>query len=278
MWKIQSTQELAIAQPVHLADVLHASSLILRPQHVYKLLFILNMKKVRFYKNKILDEIMIDQFLNETGGGLDFGKFIVKMYPELKKARESVSLKNRQKTIHVFTKKYYSSHKKEIDKFTCILKNEWRKKENDFIKITKNLFGGYNFPEGKYIAYSSVVNCNPRFLDQKTFQFFYKKEVGDAIHTIAHELLHFMFFDFVNKRLKKEVKSLSEEQLWDLSEIFNVVVLKSSNYKNIIDKKFVKPYPSHKKYIPEFEKARIETTSIQDFIKQGIVILKEENC
>lgn len=236
------------------------------------------MKKLRFYTNEILDEIMIDQFLNETGGGLDFGKFIVKMYPELKKAREPVSLKDKQKIIHTFTKKYYNSHKKEIDKFTCVLKNEWSKKESDFVKITRSFFGGYDFPEGKYIAYSSIINCNPRFLDKKTFQFFYKKELADAIHTISHELLHFIFFDFVNKKLKKEVRGLSEEQLWNLSEIFNVIVLKSSFYKKIIDKKFVKPYPSHKKYIPEFEKALIETKSIEDFIKRGIVILKEENC
>lgn len=236
------------------------------------------MKKLRFYTNETLDEIMIDQFLGETGGGLDFGKFIVKMYPELKKARESVSLKDRQKIIHTFTKKYYSYHKKEIDKFTCVLKKEWGKKENDFIKITRNLFGEHNFPDGKYIAYSSIINCNPRFLDQKTFQFFYKKKLADAIHTISHELLHFIFFDFVNKKLKKEIRCLSEEQLWDLSEIFNVIVLKSSFYKKIIDKKLVKPYPDHKKYIPKFEKARMETNGIKDFIKQGIIILKEENC
>ena len=79
------------------------------------------MKKLRFYKNKILDEMMIDQFLKETGGGLDFGKFIIKMYPELKKARDSMSLKDKKKIIHTFTKKYYNSHKKEIDEFSNFL-------------------------------------------------------------------------------------------------------------------------------------------------------------
>lgn len=236
------------------------------------------MKKLRFYKNKILDEMMIDQFLKETGGGLDFGKFIIKMYPELKKARDSMSLKDKKKIIHTFTKKYYNSHKKEIDEFSNFLKIEWSKKEDDFVKTTRIFFNGYDFPEGKYIAYSSIINCNPRFLDQKTFQFFYKKETGDAIHTIAHELLHFIFFDFVNKKLKKEAKKISDDQLWDLSEIFNVVVLKSSFYKKIIDKKFVKSYPDHKKYIAKFEAAMKKSSNIEDFIKRGIVILKEENC
>ena len=235
------------------------------------------MKKLRFYTNEILDEIMIDQFLDENGGGLDFGKFIVKMHPDLKKARESIPLKDRQKIIHIFTKKYYASHKKEIRNKSIIIKKEWAKKEKNFLAITKNIFEGYDFPDGKYIAYSSIINCNPRFLDQKTFQFFYKKEVGDAIHTIVHELLHFIFFDFVNKKLKKEVSVLSEDQLWDLSEIFNVMILRSPDYKNIINKKFVRPYPNHKKYISEFEKALMETKSVGDFIKKGVLILKKEN-
>ncbi|NCU28604.1 MAG: hypothetical protein EOM85_02965 [Candidatus Moranbacteria bacterium] len=235
------------------------------------------MRSLRFYTNKILDEIMIDQFLNETGGGLDFGKSIVKMYPELNKTRGSVSQKKKQREIHSFVEKYYCSRNKEIKKLSSTIKKEWGKKEANFIKITKSIFKGYDFPGGKYIAYSSIINCNPRFLDQKTFQFFYKKEVDDAIHTIAHELLHFVFFDFVNKKLKKEISVLSEDQLWDLSEIFNVVILRSPDYKNIINKKFVKPYPDHKKYIPEFENIKNRTGNIQDFIRQGIVTLKKED-
>ena len=39
--------------------------------------------------------------------------------------------------------------------------------------------------------------------------------------------------------MKKDIKHLSENQLWDLSEIFNVVVLKSSRYRHIINQKFI---------------------------------------
>lgn len=233
------------------------------------------MKKLRFYANIILDEIMIDQFLDETGGGLDFGKYIIKRYPELKKARESIFSKDRKKIIHTFTKKYYNSHKKEINRVSSVLKKEWGKKEDTFVKITKNIFGGFEFPSGKYIAYASIIDCNPRFLDQKTFQFFYKKEMGGAIYTIAHELLHFIFFDFVNKKLKNEIACLSEEQLWDLSEIFNIIILKSPIYKKIIDKKFIRPYPNHKKYILQFKNAYKKSKNIEDFIKRGIFIIKK---
>jgi hypothetical protein len=97
--------------------------------------------------------------------------------------------------------------------------NIWRKKENRYVAVTEDFFGGFRFTKGKYIAYASIIDCNPRFLDSKTFQFFYKKSVSAAVYVITHELLHFIFFDFVEKRLKKEIKHLSEDQLWDLSEI-----------------------------------------------------------
>ena len=80
----------------------------------------------------------------------------------------------------------------------------WRKKENEYITITEDFFDGFQFQKGKYIAYASIINCNPRFLEPKTFQFFYKKPLADAIYTIAHELLHFIFFDFIKKKLKKK--------------------------------------------------------------------------
>ena len=110
----------------------------------------------------------------------------------------------------------------------------------------------------------------------KTFQFFYKKPLADAIYTIAHELLHFIFFDFIKKKLKKEAKHLSEDQVWDLSEIFNVVVLKSPRYLHIVNQKFVIPYPDHRRYIHQFEKAYKNSQNAEEFIRQGISIVSKK--
>ncbi len=110
-------------------------------------------------------------------------------------------------------------------------------------------------------------------MESKTFQFFYKKPLTDATYTIAHELLHFIFFDFIEKKLKKEIKHLSEDQLWDLSEIFNVVVLKSPRYRHIINQKFIIPYPDHLCYIHQFEKTYKNSQNAEEFIRYGISII-----
>lgn len=149
----------------------------------------------------------------------------------------------------------------------------WREQEKEYIAITKDFFGGFQFPKGKYIAYASIINCNPRFLESKTFQFFYKKPLADAAYTITHELLHFIFFDFIKKKFKKETKHLSEDQLWNLSEIFNVVVLKSSRYRHIVNQKFVIPYPDHQHYIRQFEGVYKNSQNAEEFIRHGISII-----
>ncbi|MDO8443416.1 MAG: hypothetical protein Q7S78_00195 [Candidatus Azambacteria bacterium] len=230
------------------------------------------MKNLRFYFNKKLDALMVEEFLKVSGGGIDFGQNIFKIHPQLKSVK-LLNFQQRKKTINAYFNNYYRTHKAVM---RCRIKNirdAWPKHEREFVAITEDFFGSFRFPRGKYIAYASILNCNPRFLDLKTFQFFYEKPLADAIYTIAHELLHFIFYDFIEKKLKKEVKHLSEDQLWDLSEIFNVVVLGSPRYCRIINQKFVIPYPDHRRYISQFEKAYKNSKNAKEFIRRGITII-----
>lgn len=158
------------------------------------------MNKLRFYLNKNLDERMAEQFLDERGGGIDFGKGIIKIYPRLKSVRSLKDTAQRKIAIRVYFDRYYRVHKALMRRKIELLRMAWHKREKEFIATTESFFDGFQFPKGKYIAYASIIDCNPRFLESKTFQFLYKKTVADAIHTIAHELTHFIFFDFVEKK------------------------------------------------------------------------------
>jgi len=232
------------------------------------------MKKIRFYTNKDLDKFMALQFLNEKAAGIDFGKNIIKIHPELKKARK-LNKKEKQRIINRYFDRYYKINKKNLQKRLRLFRNEWRKKEEAFLNITSSLFDNFQFQKGMYICYLSIIDCNPRFLESKTFQTFYKKSIDEAIQTIAHELLHFIFFDLLNKKLKKESQILSKERIWDLSEIFNIIILKSDSYNNIINKETIKPYPEHIKYLSLFEKTYKQSIDIKKFISKGIKILAD---
>lgn len=216
---------------------------------------------------------MADEFLNIHGGGIDFGKGIIKTHPQLKPVKSLKDITQREKAIKVYFDNYYKIHKEEISRKLKLVRDAWYEQEQKYIAATEDFFSGFRFPKGKYVACLSIINCNPRFLESKTFQFFYKKPVADAVYAIAHELLHFIFFDFIKKKLKKETKYLSEDQLWDLSEIFNVIVLKSPRYRHIINQKFVIPYPDHQRYIHQFEKAYKNSQNAEEFIRRGINII-----
>lgn len=231
------------------------------------------MNKLRFYLNKKLDKCMAEEFLNVYGGGIDFGEGIIKTHPQLKSAKSLKDVVQRKKAIRVYFDNYYRIHRTVMLRRIKSVRKIWRKQEQEYIAITEDLFGGFQFPKGKYVAYASIINCNPRFLESKTFQFFYKKPLADTTYTITHELLHFIFFDFLKKKFKKEIKHLSEDQLWDISEIFNVVVLKSSRYRHIVNQKFVIPYPDHLRYIHQFEKTYKNSQNAEEFIRCGLSII-----
>lgn len=232
------------------------------------------MKKIRFYLNKSFDKFMAVQFLDEKAAGVDFGKGIIKKHPQLKSATQANPI-GKKHIVNKYFDEYYKENRINLHKKLETFRNAWQKKENQFFVIAQSLFDGNYFQDGMYICYLSIINCNPRFIESKTFQIFYGKETDDAVYAIAHELLHFAFFDFIDKKLKKEGQALSEEQIWDLSEIFNIIILKSDLYKNIINKKFVYPYPDHKKFIPVFEKAYNHSANVKEFILKGIEILSK---
>lgn len=222
------------------------------------------MQKLRFHLNKELDKQMAEEFLDTKVGGIDFGQGIVRIHPAL-----------RRDSIDQYFDRYYLEHEQEILDKTKTVEQAWHEKEGEYFSVTENLFGEHRFPEGEYIAYPSIINCNPRFLDNKTFQFFYQRTVENIIYIIAHELTHFIFFDFVEKKLGREFAKLSEDSQWDLSEIFNIVVLRSDPYSNIIQRELVQPYPDHEKYMRKFEQVFKDSSGIEEFIKKGIIILNK---
>lgn len=232
------------------------------------------MKRLSFYLNKELDKRVVEEFLNVRADGVDFSRSILKTHPQLKSAKLNVW--QRKKIIGTYFDTYYRNHKKAMRRKMNQVRHKWSKYERDYVDVTENVFGGFHFPPGKYIAYVSAVNCNPRFLDSKTFQFFYKKPIADAIHTIAHELLHFIFFDFVKHELKNITKSLSPDALWKVSEIFNITILRLPQYRPFINQRYIQPYPTHRKYIFQFKAAYQRSSNIQEFIVQGVAIIKKK--
>ncbi len=199
---------------------------------------------VRFQLNKELDIKMCNEFLYVKGGGIDFGLVLVRLYRNLADIKEEKNEELRLKLITEFIDGYYKRNIAVFNEILKVAENSWYEVEDEFFTAVTKLFGDYKWPKGEYTGYISMLNSNPRFLNNKTFQCFYKKVMdGRSNSTIAHEMLHFIFFDYLENVKIDFKKKYSNEEIWRLSEAFNEVVQTFSYFKNFGNSKNSKGYP-----------------------------------
>jgi len=165
---------------------------------------------------------------------------------------KKISRTERHKIISKYTKDFYQTNKTEITKGFETTKKRWKKIEKQFYAIANNIFENHPWPKGKYIGYASIYSMYPRDIKSKTFYFPYAKIKWDPIQTIAHEMLHFIFFDFIKNKYgikeNTEFKSKDPKYVWQISETFNTVIENWKPYKDLFNEtKNVKPYPGCEK-------------------------------
>lgn len=200
---------------------------------------------LRFRLNKNLDKMMSLDFFDFKTAGVDFSRGITGPHPFFKKIKEIRPNRIKNRMISEYISRFYEIHNKELLATLRYSQKEWKKIKDDFYTEVNSIFKGYQWPKGKYICYLSIFNCNPRFLGDKTFQVFYKNK-KDIRRIIVHELLHFMFYEYLTERF--EVK-IPERKKWIISEIFNTIILNQKEFRGIIWPAKEFGYPEHRNFI-----------------------------
>ena len=233
---------------------------------------------IKFELNKELDKQMAFIFISRTSkvGGIDFSKGVTNNHPELEEAK-SKEESERKEIISKYFDKFYDEHSEELGNKVIESKKEWSKVESKFIEQINKIFKNPTLPEGKYIGYLSVINCNPRFLENKTFQFFYKHRDGSNMVT-AHETLHFFFFDYSVKNHPDVFGKLDKGKgiFWMLSEVFNDVILSLPEFIEIHGKEEFISYPAHKEYVEYMKKLWTDNPDINNWLIEGYNYLNKQ--
>jgi len=170
----------------------------------------------------------------------------------------------RLKTQFVKNKYYKIKDKKALRNFiyeiyrtkrmsmSCVLeqhKERWEKIAPHYFSLVDTLFDGRKWPQGKYIAFGTIWGMYPRFLEDKTFQIpFWHRTPRYIFVVIAHELLHFMFYDYFYKRYPKYNRPKYNFFVWHVSEIFNTIIQNSPAWLNCFKLKSL-GYPEHEKIV-----------------------------
>jgi len=188
----------------------------------------------------------------EFDGGRNLKWAILDKYPVLEKYFKGLVFVGEKSFIDLFVQEQYEKNKKIMEENLKAAEKDWQKIEESFYRLTDRLFSSSVWPEGKYIAYSTICGMYPRFLEDKTFQIpFNPKDKKCVNMIIAHEMLHFIFYDYF---LEKYPEYKAEDMFaWHVSEIFNVIIQNLPEWLEVFEIPAM-AYPEHEKIIAEIQK------------------------
>lgn len=234
-----------------------------------------SMTLVKFKIDKNLDKQVAIEFVGLDFGGVNFSEGIFDVHPRLRELKNVHDKKLIKEQVSEYFDSYYHDHTAELEERTGEFQKEWGGVEEEFLNLTNRIFKNHPLPKGKYIGYLSIINCNPRFLEEKTFQVFYQHPKGVKYVTI-HELLHFLFYDYAIKNLPEIFAGLDTEGgvFWDLAEIFNSIVMVEPRFEKLHEQKEVDVYPKHQNYLSKLTKLWEETQDIGEWLAKGYELIK----
>lgn len=203
--------------------------------------------------NEALDKEVYRDFHETIIGGANFGEKILKDHPK-------INLVNHEEYID----EYYQTHKTDLDK--TVIETEKRYKDIKTPLFAElNRYFGQDFSKENYTCFLSIFDCNPRYLDTKTFQVFYKRSYDLRKEVIAHELTHFAFYDFCFALGLKE-----SSELWELSEIFNVIFLNLPAIQKVIGMEELLFYPALKEKLTKIKTLFAKNLTAEEFIRTSM--------
>jgi len=141
---------------------------------------------------------------------------------------------------------FYTKNKESIKEIMKINQKKWIEKEEIFKDLVLNLFNNKDILSGKYRADSTMWRIFPRFIESGCFSvpaspgYNYKTN-----EIIAHEMLHFAFYKYINLRYPEFNKKENTKLVWHISEIFNAVLQSTDECVSDFGVKG-QSYPEHK--------------------------------
>jgi len=197
-----------------------------------------------------LDQDMAwDFYSNPEFGGTNFWEErAIAHHPKL---LDMVSSKDHEKFLNNYIDHYYKSNTKELKELSLMTSEYLNQSEDEFFKIIDDLFKQHPWPKKEFTGVFSIFDFCPRFLDWGGFQIFIYDNRNMQLFTIFHEMLHFIFYDFVQKQLPEEFNDLNTEEgkFWDLAEVFNAVIQDTDDFIKLHGKIQNIGYPNHKNLI-----------------------------
>ena len=228
--------------------------------------------KVKFKIDTTKDLRTFRAFVNDSkyDGGRSLRWGIFRKHPSV------CRFMNDRKRVDAYIRSIYKKRAGDMAEALEFYRKQWKAKENVFFSLTDKLFPGFFWPKGKYIAYLTIWSMFPRFLEDKTFQIPFRYRRKKYVNVIiAHEMLHFIFYEWFYKQYPRYRQPRYNYFVWNVSEIFNVLIQDSYPWIRTFGMKTM-PYPEHKKIIRRIGLAWAESRPVGRLVEDIILKVKKE--
>lgn len=184
----------------------------------------------------------------EFGGCNFWEERALKHHPEISTLKDVQEPKD---FLHEYISRYYDLRCEEIQSLGRQTEEYLRQEEDNFFSIANKIFKGHPWPREEFTGNFSIFDFCPRFLEDGGFQVFIYDTRNLQLFTIFHEMLHFIFYDFVQEKFPETLGRMDTEEgkLWDIAEIFNAVIQDTDDFVRLHGKIEDMGYPDHKKLI-----------------------------
>lgn len=195
--------------------------------------------KVKFELARLKYETdMLYVFCKPLKTNWDWSEKVFHIHPSLKEKLVKIKLRKRSlEIIKCYTKKFWQEEFEQLKNQRVLFQREWDKINDKYMVVLSKVLET-NFPKNRKIIYAqiSIIPICPRFLKNWAFSIFYLSRAGFMRETVAHEVLHFLYF----KKWKEVFLDAKEKTFdipyleWSLSEILAPVILNDERIQKII--------------------------------------------
>ncbi|MFW6282861.1 MAG: hypothetical protein ACOC1P_02300 [Minisyncoccales bacterium] len=199
------------------------------------------MNKVEFSYSKEYDAEMIFRFVNPEKGDWDWSEKVFEFHPHLKEKLKGIKNKQEKKEI---VKNYINDwfnnkeNLNELNKRIKEIEKQWRKIEDKYFNRLFSLLDLKKPKKRDIKCYVSINPICPRDLNRDLFSVFYKYSLNHIMVLIAHEILHFYYFDKWREVFPDSDKKTFEGPhiIWHLSEIMAPILLAQPQMQELLNK------------------------------------------
>ena len=139
-----------------------------------------------------------------------------KIYPELIQDEDVDSVKKL-----LFSQ--FDAQKEFIEKHTAGVEKLWLNIEETFSNLSHDAHPQFHLHK-QHVAYPTLLSHFIRDLDKGALSFPIHKPPKHGVFVICHELLHFLFFDYLTAHYPELRKKEAENLVWAFSEVLNVLI------------------------------------------------------